>query len=61
MSEAFSREGFVLVGVSKSGFRYWIFSSDVDAAIAKRQLEKANYEPKEEYTIRRANVMQYRD
>lgn len=57
----FSVSAYVLVGVSSSGFRYWVFMSDVEAAEAKKLLERANYAPKEDYTIRMANVMQYRD
>lgn len=58
-----TRGGYVVVGVSAHGFRYWIFSSDVDAAAFKRYMEgtRTSINAHEDYTIRRANETQYEE
>lgn len=51
-----SHEGFIVIEINGKGFRYWIWSSDVDAAQFQKEM-KARF-PENDYTLRRADVAQ---
>ena len=55
-----THSGFVVVGTSTIGARYWYFTSDVDAAIFIRYMRRTHVDtPGETYEIKRTWQTQY--